>query len=508
MRIRGLARRAYRPEIVYYPFIAEPEILNDEPFNLSKGSHSWEQQLKLLAELNGIEIHTPDRARFKNVIGVIFFDNMFYHNLLSLKKLHSMNLLEKTVYIDFEPPTGHAKKHEQDSLRLLSKLFKAVITYDDDLANRGNFIKGNVANFYADLAEKKDFSKKNFAVMVTNNTTPSMIIRSLNYWNNTDYYNVRNISYHKKAIYHKRLEVASYFLNNHKSELDIYGSGFPDDYKEMCRGYLNRSEKIDKMSYYKFAFAFDSYTNQNGYISEKIFDAFFARTVPVYLGADNVSKYIPRECFIDLRDFSSYDQLYNYLAKMSRKEYDKRILAIDAFLESDKFNDFFSSKAIAQKLFDTILSDSKYKYDSIHAKKILDDLDLEKKILSGEEAVTLQIDKQFIDKKWCFVICVKLARKSKRPLKIFALANDKKTRIKTYIDNHPQRQGNTYMIIPYEFVLHERQTQYFIDLGRGSKVNLSFSEHIQEIINMTHYDDNVVFYADKNTIGCRDISAE
>ena len=40
-----------------------------------------------------------------------------------------------------------------------------------------------------------------------------------------------------------------------------------------------------------------------GYISEKIFDCFFAGTVPLYLGAPDIEDYIPADTFIDLRQF-------------------------------------------------------------------------------------------------------------------------------------------------------------------------------------------------------------
>ncbi|WP_226896450.1 glycosyltransferase family 10 domain-containing protein [Poseidonibacter ostreae] len=58
-----------------------------------------------------------------------------------------------------------------------------------------------------------------------------------------------------------------------------------------------------------------------GYITEKIFDSFFAGCVPVYLGADNITEHIPKECFIDKREFDTYEKLYKYLKNMSDEEY-------------------------------------------------------------------------------------------------------------------------------------------------------------------------------------------
>lgn len=504
---RGLIKKTHKPEIVYYPFIAESATLNDDPFNLDNGNHSWEQQLKIITSAHGIEVHTPDRAKFKNVIGVLFFDNMFYHNLPALKKLHQKNLLEKTIYIDYEPPTGHAKKHEPKSMKTLAKLFKAVATYDDDLVNQGNFIKLNVANFYSKESRRRSFSKKKFAIMVTNNTTLDMIIHSLNYWNNTDYYNDKNIKYHKKAIYHRRLEVVKYFHDNHSDKLDLYGTGFPDEYKSISKGFLDRSKKISTMSGYKFAITFDSYINQNGYISEKVFDAFFAKIVPVYLGADNVLEYIPKECFVDMRDFSSYGDLYQFLSNMSQEEYDRRVDAIEAFLKSDKFKMSFSSKAVAEGLFKCIISPPMVVYDRDRAQRVLDDFETEKNMLFTKNPITPRVDKELINNRWCFVISVKPVgdRLGSLSGKIYAVAGGRRFKVKTYDDKHPELKGNTCMVVAYEDVYRFRKIQFFVDLGKGRSVSLLFLPHVQQLINKTHYDNNNILYANRNIIGCRDV---
>ena len=40
-----------------------------------------------------------------------------------------------------------------------------------------------------------------------------------------------------------------------------------------------------------------------------MFSAFFVASVPVYLGAPDVTDYVPRDCFVDYRDFSTLDAL-------------------------------------------------------------------------------------------------------------------------------------------------------------------------------------------------------
>ena len=47
----------------------------------------------------------------------------------------------------------------------------------------------------------------------------------------------------------------------------------------------------------------------------------FAGCIPIYLGCPNIKKEIDPNTFIDMRDFSSYQELYSYLKSMTKKEY-------------------------------------------------------------------------------------------------------------------------------------------------------------------------------------------
>lgn len=79
---------------------------------------------------------------------------------------------------------------------------------------------------------------------------------------------------------------------------------------------------------YKFAICYENIKNQNGYITEKIFDCFFAGCVPIYWGAKNVTKHIPKECFIDMRDFSSFEEVYVLIKNMPEVTYMKHFLIV------------------------------------------------------------------------------------------------------------------------------------------------------------------------------------
>lgn len=86
---------------------------------------------------------------------------------------------------------------------------------------------------------------------------------------------------------------------------------------------MGRGTKIAILSRYFFNFAFEN-TNSPDYVTEKVFDALVAGTVPVYMGAPNIDEYLPaRKCIIKAADFGSANELARYLIalKKDRAEY-------------------------------------------------------------------------------------------------------------------------------------------------------------------------------------------
>ena len=80
-----------------------------------------------------------------------------------------------------------------------------------------------------------------------------------------------------------------------------------------------RARKVKILSNYKFYFAFENMPIQD-YVSEKIFEALFAGTIPVYRGAKSIWKFMPsNDSFIDANDMSP-DELVSLLTKLSNDE--------------------------------------------------------------------------------------------------------------------------------------------------------------------------------------------
>lgn len=104
-------------------------------------------------------------------------------------------------------------------------------------------------------------------------------------------------------------------------------------YKGTCKS------KHDALSRYHFAIAYENFRIR-GYITEKMLDCLFVGTIPVYWGEPEIEKWIPRECFIDRREFGTYADLHLHLASLTEQERSRYREAGRAFLESEAFYPF------------------------------------------------------------------------------------------------------------------------------------------------------------------------
>jgi len=175
---------------------------------------------------------------------------------------------------------------------------------------------------------------------------------------------------HPLELYSERINAIRWFEQYHPEEFDLYGIGW-DKYvfkgSKIIRG-LNRIKPLTRLlapkypSYkgsieskaqvlkdYKFAICYENARDIPGYITEKIFDCFFAGCVPVYWGAPNVTDFIPASTFIDKRNFKSYEELYRYIKTMPTAEYERYLDAIEKFVKSDAMY-LFSAEYFAEKI--------------------------------------------------------------------------------------------------------------------------------------------------------------
>jgi hypothetical protein len=150
-------------------------------------------------------------------------------------------------------------------------------------------------------------------------------------------------------LYSYRVKAIEWFEKNYLDDFDLWGYGW-DKYRVQLRGrtlfksklfakkrisYKGMAQdKLITLSQYKFSICFENTSTISDYITEKIFDSFLAQNIPIYWGATNIEDIIPKECFIDFREFRSYDKLYSFIKNMDDKTYMSYIDAINTFLNS------------------------------------------------------------------------------------------------------------------------------------------------------------------------------
>lgn len=167
----------------------------------------------------------------------------------------------------------------------------------------------------------------------------------------------------KNELQTRRLEAIEYFGSLQK--LDVFGFGwdkpnkipvtwqrrlervFSDKWPRPCE---NKTETISK---YKFALCFEN-TSYPGYVTEKIIDCLVAGLIPIYLGAPDISEFVPEEAFIDMRKFNTWQELDNYVENLTESKGMEMINFGQDFLRSPQ-GQKHSFERFAEFLFDLIV---------------------------------------------------------------------------------------------------------------------------------------------------------
>lgn len=118
-----------------------------------------------------------------------------------------------------------------------------------------------------------------------------------------------------------------------------------------------RGEVADKSAVLlrsKFSYCYENVHSLSGYVTEKIFDSMMNGCVPVYWGADDVTRHVPKNTFIDRRDFRDTAHVHAHLRSMSRDEFAERQAAIKVFLEDGARR--YSAQRFSQTIADGVVA--------------------------------------------------------------------------------------------------------------------------------------------------------
>ena len=295
--------------------------------------------LKKYLNKRKIDICTYDKLTEESSYRYVYFDLPYPWDLSNFNawKLILTNR-DKNILICHEPPIIIPFNY----MKMFHFFFSKIYTWDDKIVdNRKYFIfyrpqyklSWNIS--YQKFKSKKKFGNKKFLVLINSNKSP--------------FFPFKILSPFGKELYSKRIKAIEFFEQNIPDNFFLYGKGWnkPKKYNltEKLFGFKKYftykgeiKNKIEKLADFKYSICFENLTDVDGYLTEKIFDCFKARCVPIYWGASNIEKYIPKNCFIDFRDFDlNYEKLLNFLVSIDEKKYGKYIKNIEKLLINKKF---------------------------------------------------------------------------------------------------------------------------------------------------------------------------
>lgn len=309
--------------------------------------------LKNYLKERNITINTYDIATKKPPFRYVYFDLPYpwdfraWKIILSNKKKNILLCNETPLVIPF------------NYWRVSHFFFAKVYTWYDELVDNEQSSSARKKYFkirwpkssYGIETKPKNFTEKKFLVLINKNILP--------------FYPFMLISSFGRELYSERIKSIEFFERTIPDNFFFYGKGWnkPKKYNvtELLFGYRKYStykgevdNKIELLSNFKYSLCFEN-VEAGGYITEKIFDCFKAKCVPIYLGAPDIEKYIPKDCFIDFRDFGDYGKLLSHLTSLPESTYNKYIKNIGQLLSNKKFRDTWFEDGFAGFFLENIL---------------------------------------------------------------------------------------------------------------------------------------------------------
>jgi hypothetical protein len=304
-------------------------------------------------ESRGVTVHTADRLLHEPVGGA----RKLYVSLGQIDLYRRLSQRSDTVasaFVAFECPIVEPSIYRE--FPSLARHFRRVVSWAPPEALE-RFTGGPVTTerfFWPQAYEAVHEalwarSDRCFLVMINSNKLPRL------WW---------------RELYTERLRAIEFF--HRFGEIDLYGPNWDRTPVRVGRGWIPRPvrrtqrwllgrwrrlrphplyaaaaaaskgrapSKSETLSRYTFALCFENMAME-GWITEKIFDCFFAGTVPIYLGAPDVLRWIPRETFVDMRDFDGYEALRDHLHGLGEADVQGYREAARRFVASPAFERF------------------------------------------------------------------------------------------------------------------------------------------------------------------------
>lgn len=296
-------------------------------------------RLREVLEQQGTALHTADQLVKKNSQDQIcdYYSLGVLENYEQLKKRDDVRL---QAFVIFEPPVVAPQLYK--ALPKLTAAFERVYVHNTEGdgyslqgADQSKLRKLYWVQPHKDVLHRfwNQGDRQRRIVMINGNHKPASF---------------------EGELYSKRIEALAVLAKFGK--VDLYGRGWERWWSRNSmwlpywrhRGALisiykgSCPSKYEVLSRYEFALCFENMA-MKGYITEKIFDCLYAGTIPLYLGATDISELIPTEAYIDCRQFTSWEQMQDVLMSMPTEQVHTIKEAGRAFLHSERGGRYYDS---------------------------------------------------------------------------------------------------------------------------------------------------------------------
>lgn len=325
----------------------------------------WKQE----AKKQDIEIDTWDMYPLSEADLIIFQDIPQSKKEIIETKLAAPKV--PLILLLYESPLDRTHFYEVKN----HYLFDAVITFNYHLCDEKKYFQYYLPVGIPDaIPAFKAFQERKNVVMVNTNTYSGILAQRKSGLSGLPLIGpylcgwkipLHEVIYqHQNNLYQRRRKVARLAGKYFPNLLDIYGYGWQGEATSWIHklipnkpfiGALGRTafSKLETLSRYRFCLAFENIFGDYGYISEKIFDCFYAGVVPIYLGDENITSICPEEAFIDARHFKNDLELLQYVKNCSESNWYKMYESGQKFLASESI-DRFQTKAFVQRILGII----------------------------------------------------------------------------------------------------------------------------------------------------------
>ncbi|MBF8262436.1 MAG: putative fucosyl transferase [Parachlamydiales bacterium] len=222
---------------------------------------------------------------------------------LDLKRLPK----EKLILFIWEPATVQPEPYDLQR----QEAFYRIYTYDDELVDNVHFFKFYLPYLTFRIDELVPYEERKFLVLIAS----------------------RYKSKYARELYSEREKLVLFFDKKPEEPFDLYGRYWKNKkFKNRWKGTI--PDKMQVLKNYRFAIAYEN-SRINRYITEKLWDCFAAGVVPIYWGGDNITDYVPADCFIDRRQFKDDSEMLAFLKAMTQAEWEGYVQRAGEFLQSD-----------------------------------------------------------------------------------------------------------------------------------------------------------------------------